>query len=144
MFRTAGFKVFLDVLQKYFGTGGDSIIYTMSKEFGEEIIKSNIQNIPQSQDQLQAVMKILSNQYEKQGWGTIKDVNLDEGNNEISLAVANIKFDVNTLKEDSSVIYYMRGALAGILGALLKKELQVKSVEFDKPTKTCRFVYTIL
>ena len=84
MFQAKGFKVFLDVLQKYFGTGGDSIIYTMSKEFGEEVINSNVQQAPLGRDQLQTAMKILSIQYEKQGWDKIKDVKLDEENQEIT------------------------------------------------------------
>ena len=142
MFRPEGFESFLNVLHETFGSGGDAIIYNMSRQYGEAVIHSRLPVIPSDPKLRSTVLATLADQFASQGWGrlSLEDMNMEQGLAQVVLK--NTPFKACTGPDEFPVCYFLRGTIAGILSAIFGEDMTVKEVDCsEKDNGICRFIY---
>ncbi len=142
MFRPEGFESFLNVLHETFGSGGNAIIYNMSRQYGESIIRSRLPIIPSDPAIRATIISGLADQFESQGWGrlSLEDMDMEQGI--VQVILKNQPFEMCKGPQENPVCFFTRGAIAGILSAIFKKDMRVKEVDCTgKEDGLCRFIY---
>ena len=142
MFWPEGFKSFLNVLHETFGSGGDAIIYNMSRQYGEAVIHSRLPVIPSDPKLRSTVLATLADQFALQGWGmlSLEEMNMEQGLAQVVLK--NNPFKACTGADEFPVCFFIRGAIAGMLSAIFEEDMRVKGIVCtEKDNGICRFLY---
>ena len=142
MFKIDGFESLLSMLHETFGSGGDAIIYNMSKQYGETVIHSRLPEIPSDPKQRSTILATLSDQFESQGWGrlSLEEIDMEQGLAKVELK--NNPFKGCTGPDEYPVCYFIRGTIAGILSAIFGVDMRVNDVDCsEKDNGVCRFLY---
>lgn len=144
MFRPESFESFIRVLSDTFGTGGDSIIFNMSRKFGQTVIQNTVPAIPEDMEQLKKLIEILAEQFNRQGWGKLTLIEIDEDQHIVSVDFHGQPFDNCDLPSTTPVCFFLRGTIAGMLSVLLRNEFKVKEIDCQKDTGQCKYVFEMI
>ena len=145
-FTPEGFAGFLNVLHRTYGTAGNAMIYNMSENYGKNRVENLLPVLPADQDERLAALRLLGERrFVRQGWGKLTIEELDTETGTIDVLLEDQPFsDCKGTSEAPSCIF-LRGVIAGLLSAVLEKELRVKAVDCPmNENNAYRYVYNIL
>ncbi len=142
-FRPEGFIAFINVLHQTYGSAGDAMVYDMSERYGKVLIHSNIPNLPDDLQAQIAALESFSERFEPQGWGrlTLDEIDIERGS--VKVLLEDQPFGPCKGPEDNPACIFIRGVVAGILGAVLNVRLKVKRLDCGVGSMNCRIEYEI-
>ena len=132
-FTPEGFERFLSVLNKRFGSAGDSILYSMAKDFGAYDSKQMLASLEYKDDVVneQAVVQMLLDSISSYNWGKYEIVKFDLINGEITFNIIGNPILEMCSAKDSPQCFFTKGAIAGII-------TEVTGIDFNPSAMTCK------
>ncbi len=132
-FSPTGFQRFLSVLHNRFGSAGNSILFSMAKDFGGHDTKLMLESLKQDTN-LKDEREILSMLLEaigSLGWGEHKVDEFDLLAGEITFSVSDNPIIDLCETGESPQCYFMKGVLSGMIK-------EVTEIDFQPSSHTCR------
>jgi len=142
-FSPTGFQRFLSVLHTRFGSAGNSILYSMSRDFGMHDTKQMLESLVQDNDlkDERATISMVLESISTFGWGEHKLEKFDLIGGEISFTVDdNHTIDLCQTGE-SPQCFFMKGVLSGIIKEVTEIDFQPSGHTCKNGNKTCLLLF---
>ncbi len=143
-FSPEGFGRFLSVLNRRFGSAGDSILYSMAREFGIYDTKQMLALLKSdsSINNEASIVSELLDSITSFGWGQYKIGKFDLLEGEIEIIVKDNPTLVNCNKTNSSQCFFVKGVLSGIIKEATEIEFHPSKHICQDDNNTCQFSFT--
>jgi len=132
-FSPAGFHRFLSVLHTRFGSAGNSILFSMARDFGIHDTKQMLESLKQNNDQRdeRAIISILLDSIGSFGWGEYRLEKFDLMGGEIVFTVSNNPMIDLYKTGEQPQYYFMKGVLSGVIK-------EITEIDFHPSGQTCK------
>ncbi len=143
-FSPAGFQRFLSVLHKRFGSAGNSILFSMARDFSMHDTKQMLESLKQEIEQRdeQAIMSLILDSIGSFGWGKHKVEKFDLLGGEIVFAISgNPTLDLCDTGE-SPQCYFLKGVLSGVIKEVTEINFAPSDHSCKDENKVCRLFFT--
>ena len=119
-------------LENMLGTSGAVLMYEEGKAYGKEVFAEALQDLPRQSPQ--ELLRTTADVLRATGWGVFEwDASKLEREGTISVSIEESPYA--TTKHES---HFLNGALAGVVGSILGREMSIASAIYDEPSRTMR------
>ena len=143
-FSPTGFQRFLSVLHRRFGSAGDSILFSMARDFGEHDTKLMLESLKQDAEQKdeREIISMLLDAIGTLGWGEHGVEKFDLLGGEITFKVSNNPIIDLCGTGDSPQCYFMKGVISGMIKEVTEIDFQPSNHTCRDENKVCRLYFT--
>lgn len=143
-FTPEGFERFLSVLNTRFGTAGDSILFSMAKDFGAydsqqmlPLMKHNDGSVDERE-----IVEMLLDSISSFNWGSYSIEKFDLINGEIVFNIIDNPILELCDTEDAPQCFFVKGVLSGIIKEVTGIDYTPASKLCKMKGNTCQLVFT--
>jgi len=143
-FSPTGFQRFLSVLHRRFGSAGDSILFSMARDFGGHDTKLMLESLEQDTEQKdeQDIISMLLDAIGSLGWGDHVVDKFDLLGGEITFTVSDNPIIDLCDTGESPQCYFMKGVLSGMIREVTEIDFQPSSHTCRDENNICRLFFT--
>lgn len=143
-FTPEGFERFLSVLNKRFGSAGNSILYSMARDFGIYDSQQMLPLLEYNEDLVeeQEIVQMLLDSISSHNWGKYEIMKFDLINGEIIINIQeNPILELCDTKE-SPQCFFVKGVLSGILKEVTDLDFNPSTQKCKMKGNTCQLIFT--